>query len=122
MKLKDLAESCEWPHGLILDPDAVQAQALQAARFYCGFADIASLVGDPPAQLGEETDLTDAEWAVVRPLFMLYIERGNAIGLEASRNLGVEQYGRQVDTIDADIRQYEADLPRLAFAVEVVSV
>lgn len=77
----------------------------------------------PTSKLSKDSDITDGEWFVIRPLFMLYVERENARALEASKQLGVEVYGRTVDQVEADIRTYETqDLPRLAFAqtVEVV--
>src|SRR5438094_50133 len=46
----------------------------------------------PPLPLTFEVDLTDGEWALIRPLYMLYIEKANAVALEASRTLGVEVY------------------------------
>jgi len=70
-----------------------------------------------------ETDITFSEWAVIKPLFMLYVEKANAFALEASRVMGVEVFGRAVDTIENDIQRYEQiDMPRLAFfgAIETI--
>ncbi len=164
MKLSELAASCNWVFGLILDEDQINTQAVNATRQYLGYGTLVSLsppapapptpqyvlvdevVGwyggvyggerverqpcpqqpappaTSPAPLGPDTDLTDSEWAVVKPLFLLYIERENARALEASRGLGVDPYGRSNDVVEADIRQYEADLPRLAFAQEAETI
>lgn len=120
MELSKLAEACEWPHGLILDEDQVKAQATQAARFYLGYAAIASL--EVAGELTASTELSNSEWAVIGPLFRLYVERENARALEASRNMGLEVYGRQVDTIEQDIVRIEDDLPRRAFSQAPVTV
>ena len=122
MQLTKLAQDCEWPHGLILDKDQVDAQALQAARYFAGYADIATLAAPSSAALTVDVELSAGEWVVISPLFKLYVERENARALEASRNMGLDVYGRQVDAIEADIRQFEADLPRLAFCTPPVSV
>ncbi|MDF0506607.1 hypothetical protein POK33_38295 [Burkholderia cenocepacia] len=155
MKLRELAETCHWAFGLVIDGEAIDKQALNAARHFAGWNGIASIeppeppdppqsvIYDPitgwfggvyggtvvtppapslpdpmpePGSLSLETAITDSEWAIIRPLFMLYVERENARALEASRGLGVDPYGRSVDQIEGDIRQYEVtELPRLAF-------
>lgn len=165
MKLAELAKDVYWSYGIVLDDDAYNQQAVNAARVYLGYAHIASVdpvvMVDPPppcqspddaaaqvvwgyngtiydapprpapvpsypaptSPLSPESEITDGEWFVIRPLFLLYVERENARALEASRQLGVEVYGRTVDQVEADIRTYETqDLTRLAFAqtVEVV--
>ncbi|KVN83499.1 hypothetical protein [Burkholderia ubonensis] len=77
----------------------------------------------PTTPLSADSDITDGEWGIIRPLYLLYVERENARGLEASRGLGVDVYGRTVDQVEADIRQYETqDLPRLAFAQTIETV
>ncbi|WP_186083669.1 hypothetical protein [Burkholderia gladioli] len=72
--------------------------------------------------LSGDTDITDSEWGLIRPLFMLYVERENGRGLEASRVEGVDPYGRSVDQVESDIRQYEGELPRLAFGQDYISI
>lgn len=69
-----------------------------------------------------DTPLTQSEWAIVRPLFMLYVERENAVYLEASRSLGVDVYGRSASEIAQDIVQREADVQRLMFCMPIVTV
>lgn len=117
MTLGELAASIHWTFGLIIADEDVTTQAINAARQYVGWGTIASL-GDIPAldELDKFTDIADGEWSVIKPLAALYIERENARALEASRGVGVDVYGRDVNTIEADIRQYEnTDLPRMAF-------
>jgi hypothetical protein len=83
-------------------------------------------VPDPPpapVELSLSTDITYSEWALIRPLYMLYIERENARALEATRMQGVDVYGRDVANIEQDIRQYEeTDLPRLAFEQDATTI
>lgn len=114
------------PVGLMLD-DAFVARCLKkAVRFYCGWAKLAALpvaadaIHDPIDASNEiagdqNFDLTPSEYAVIRPLFDLYVEHENAVMLEASRGLGVDVFGRTVSEIAQDILQRETDLPKLAF-------
>ena len=59
---------------------------------------------------------------MIRPLFVLYVERETAVQLEASRALGVEVFGRTVSEIDGEITQYESMLPEKAFCQPVITV
>lgn len=69
-----------------------------------------------PGELTAQTDVSRSEWSVIKPLFLLYVERENARALEASRNLGVDVYGRQVGEIQTDIERAENEtMPRMAF-------
>ncbi|NDI85060.1 hypothetical protein [Undibacterium crateris] len=142
-----LAESLltkERPLGIVLDAPVVIQQAVNAARFYATFGAIESKL---PADALLGTDLSDAsspcfnslpvpptdwvdsstklsqhEWGIIKPLFMLYVERENAIYLEASRNLGVDVYGRTTSEIQNDIVQYEQIMPSLAFFQPIISI
>jgi len=70
----------------------------------------------PPPELSPDTAITDSEWALIKPLYALYVERENARALEASRMQGVDPYGRTVSEVQGDIERYEnGDMPRLAF-------
>ncbi|WP_321946574.1 hypothetical protein [Paraburkholderia sp. J10-1] len=118
--LRSRAATCAWSFSLVVSDEDVERQASNALRQYLGWADIAK----PPSRAhldskaGDlcETVLSDSEWSLVKPLFMLYVERENARGWEASRGQGVDVPGRSIDQIESDIRQYElSDLPRFAF-------
>jgi len=68
------------------------------------------------------TDLHVSEWAIIRPLFLLYIERENALQIEASKGMGIEAFGRMSSEVIADITQMELSLPQnsalsLAFSI-----
>jgi hypothetical protein len=70
----------------------------------------------PPGELTTQTVVTWSEWAVIKPLFMLYVERENARALEVSRQQGIEVYGRGVAEIENDVQRHETEvLPRAAF-------
>lgn len=71
-----------------------------------------------------DTVLSMGEWALIRPLFVLYTERENAMRLEASRASGLEVYGRAVSEIASDIAFMESPdgLPSRAFSHAVIEV
>ena len=69
----------------------------------------------PFDQITESTDVTVSDWGVIKPLFMLYCEREQALVLEASRIQGVDVFGRSSSEIQQDITAYEAELPQKAF-------
>jgi hypothetical protein len=72
----------------------------------------------------DQTTLSTGEWALIRPLFVLYTERENAMRLEASRALGLEVYGRMVSEISSDIERMESPegLPAKAFSHVIIGV
>jgi hypothetical protein len=73
--------------------------------------------------IDENTDVTVGEWAVIRPLFVLYAEKENAILLEASRGAGIDPYGRNVSEVQQDITIMESEtLPNKAFSHAVIEV
>ncbi|AJK46244.1 hypothetical protein [Burkholderia plantarii] len=124
--LVELAErfaSQERPAGNLLDEGTLLAQLLAATRFYAGFAAIRSFeTATPPREVGKDTEINDSEWALIRPLFMLYVERETALQLEASRGLGIDPFGRSASEVAAEIAQIEADMPRKAFCQPIVTV
>lgn len=111
------------PVGVVIDAEQVTQLLLVATRFYAGYgrlqscSEIASL-----DEITVDTDITASEWAVIRPLFVLYVERETAIQLEASRGLGVDVFGRTVSEISSEIMQIEADVPHRAFCQPIVTV
>lgn len=125
-KLADLAQTFatqERPAGNLLDDETVLAQAVAATRFYTGFAALRAHEGaDPVPDIDGDTNITTSEWALIRPLFMLYAERETALQLEASRGMGIDPFGRSASEIAAEIAQAEADMPRRAFFQPIVTV
>lgn len=119
----------ERPAGNILAPAAIVAQAVAAARFYAGYAALETFRGadeDTPDEIDPEitpdTELSVSEWAIVRPLFLYYVERETAIELEASRVMGVDVFGRSVSEVQQDIAAYEAEMSHKAFRQPIVTV
>ena len=108
----------ERPDGILLAKEVVMAQAVAATRLYAGYADLVS----EETEFSENTTLTNSEWALIRPLFMLYIERESAMYLEASHSLGIEQFGRGTAEVIGDIKQAEDDLPLKAFLCPAFTV
>jgi len=102
----------------LLGVDQVRAQAIAATAFYAGYV----ALSDAVEPIGAGTDLSVSEWALIRPLFLLYVEREAALQLEATRGMGADVFGRSVSEVAGDITQLEADFPRRVFCREVVSV
>ena len=75
---------------------------------------------DVPAPV--DVDLTHSELAIIRPLWLLYIEHENAMALEASRSQGADPYGRSTPEVKQSILDYERSLPQLTFVFEVRSI
>lgn len=116
-------ESSERPVGVLLDSPTILAQALAAARFYAGYAAIAAHAGFVPTpEIDSSTEISVSEWAVIRPLFLLYVERETALQLEASRGLGMEAFGRSSSEVANDIQALEQELPRRAFFQSIITV
>lgn len=124
--LADLAEKFatqERPAGNLLDDVTVLAQAVAATRFYAGYAVILARAGADPVQaIDGALEISESEWALIRPLFLLYVERETALQLEASRGMGIDPFGRSASEIAAEISQAEADMPRRAFFQPIVTV
>lgn len=102
----------------ILAPDSVTAQAVAAVSYYAGYSSLTA--GD--ADIGASTDITVSEWAEIRPLFLLYVERETALHMEATAMLGASGLGRSSSEVAGDISQYEADYPRKVFFFEAFTV
>lgn len=96
------------------------AMAIAATNRYLAFSGLALLQSGELADGG--SPLTVGEWSLIRPLFLLYIERENAIYLESTRVMGVDVFGRSVAEITTDIVAYEAELPKLAFSRPIISI
>lgn len=142
MKLSDLVTAYmdELPVGIVVTQLQVERSIKNAVRFYCGYAVLKSA---PPTDTdedeltppyhtaitagneitgGQDYELSPSEWAIIRPLFVLYVELENAAALEATRALGLDVYGRQTSEVQADIREREAMMPKDAFMESVVTV
>jgi hypothetical protein len=70
----------------------------------------------------QDFDLTPSEYALIWPLFELYVELENAEALEASRASGMDGWGRSTDTIRAEIEQTEERMSKAAFEFECITL
>lgn len=115
------------PVGVVLAEPQVARCLKKAVRFYCGFAELASVAPSPidatdSIEGAQDVELTLSEYALIRPLFDLYVELENAASLEASRALGLEVYGRSTSEIHQDIAARESEMPALAFYEPVTTI
>lgn len=123
----------ERPAGNILDVPDLLAQGIKASNFYSGFGALAEHLAipiadpapDPPAQYPAITGITNitvSEWALIRPLFMLYVEYENALQLEASRGMGIDPFGRSSSELYGDIQQMELEFPHKVFQRDILTI
>ena len=137
----------ERPIGLVLEASQVTALAISAAAYYSGYGTLRSLVPDvypdipsvspsrsyedagllpiPPVVVESivgSTQIDGSEWAIIRPLFELYVEREQAIHLEATRQMGSEVFGRLVSEVQQDINQRHEEVKQAAAYQPVLSV
>lgn len=115
------------PVEFLLDDEQVTSLAMDAVRMYQGYQELSyyrELGLDAFSRSFCDPDLciSDSEWAIIRPLFYLYVERGNALQLEASRGLGIDVYGRSVSEIQADITTCESELPHKTFCEDIITI
>lgn len=132
MTLQDLVDEYvakEAATGLFAPDDQVLQSCIEATRFYAGYAALRDPTAAPDefgsmdlADITAATNLTAGEWAIIAPLFRLYVERQAAQVVEASRGLGVEALGRSTSEVAADIQRIEEALPLLAFSEEPFTV
>lgn len=134
------------PGWLVMADPELDQFGIEAARYYAAYGDIKSLsgsdvlpgAGDTPAGsdpvvapslpvkklelISGDVELTVGEWALIRPLFLLYVERENALRLEASRANGLEVFGRSVSEVSADIEREHEAIQGKAFVYAVESI
>jgi len=105
----------------ILPPESVTALAVAAVSYYAGFAELTHLADG--AEIDDTLDVTVSEWAEIRPLFVLYVERENALQLEATGILSAGGgFGRSSSEVGGEIAQMEAELPRRVFYHPVITI
>lgn len=115
------------PIGCVLTEEQVERSLRDAIRQYCGHADLVcgqevngqALTGETAEQ---DVELSASELSIIKPLWLLYMERENSIALEASRSMGAELFGRSVAEVQMSILEYETRLPQLAFSAEWVTI
>lgn len=114
----------ERPDSIVLDPATVLTKAVAAIEFYAGYANLEVNDGvDPPLPaIDANTDISYSEWALIKPLFILYLELETSTQLEASRGLGVDVFGRSSSEVQQEIAQYQMELPQKAFLQAIITV
>lgn len=137
----------ERPVGVIISDDNIRGLLIAAVRFYAGYAPLQSTLEAAGVvmkaedackqnendaayvntlttltEITDDTELTAGEWALIRPLFLLFVERETALQLEASRTFGVDPYGRSVSEISQEITQYEHEMAEKAFCMPFVTM
>ena len=135
MKLSQIVEAFmdERPTWLVVSETRVMACLRRAVLFYCGYARLedaeraddclhsdisASNVSDDD----QDFDLTPSEYAIIKPIFWLYVELECAGAIEASRGLGVDVFGRMTSEIAQEITIKEQDMAKLAFVEPAFTV
>ncbi len=108
--------------GLILDRAEVVDAVIRAARQYAAYGVITSAEGGVATSVVETTEITLGEWALIRPLFELHVERENALLLGSASAGGLAAFGRSVAEIEGDINNYLATLPDAAFDEGIVTI
>ncbi|SFL23842.1 hypothetical protein SAMN05216302_10468 [Nitrosomonas aestuarii] len=107
----------------ILDVEIALPMAVAATRFYAGYAAIESHADlDPAPAISPDTEISNSEWSVIRPLFVLYTEKESAIQLEATGMLGVGMHGRSSSEVGQEITQIEMEMPKRAFVQDIITV
>lgn len=114
----------ERPIGVILSDDSVVGLLVAAVRFYAGYANLVES-GERRTdveEINKDTTLTASEWSLIRPLFLLYVERETALQLEATRVMGADPFGRSSSEIASEIQQVEADMANKSFVEPYITV
>ena len=134
MKISQLVEQfiAVLPIGCVLDEPEITRNLRGAVRQYCGYARLTNsqssdgvhtdIDATDTAEGAQDFDITPSELAVIRPLWLLYLEKENGTTLEASRSQGADPWGRPVAEVTMAITEYERLLPSLTFTYEVRSI
>ena len=66
----------ERPDSIVLDTATVLAKAVAATEYYSGYAnlEVNDDVDPPLPAISASTVISYSEWALIKPLFMLYVE------------------------------------------------
>lgn len=107
---------------VLLSNDQVEALAIAAVRFYIGYNDLDAIPNTALSDITANAELTAGEWAVIKPLFLLYVERETALQTEATGMQGVTGYGRNSSEVNSEISAFERDFPDRASCRGVISV
>lgn len=68
------------------------------------------------------TVLSESDWAVIKPLAQLLVDLETARLQEATKNHGLDPFGRSSAEIENDLNAYRAELPKKMFACPIVTI
>ncbi len=117
MKISDIVSQFlaeERSVAVLLSESQVEALAKAAVSFYGGYADLASCPNTTLRDITSAVELTISEWALIKPLFLLYVERETALQIEATGMQGVSGFGRNSSEVNMEIANLEREFPQKA--------
>lgn len=99
---------------VLLSESQVNALAIAAVSYYCGYTDLSGVPNTDLGDINQDTPIGIAEWALIKPLFLLYVERETALQIEATGMQGVNGYGRNSSEVNSEISRLEETFPQRA--------
>ena len=129
----------EKPNGVIVELEQCLELALSAVRCYAAYGKLSihkqqmeeyeeARIQDPGVQrpklvpIDQDLPVTLSEWGVMRPLWLLYVERDRAELLEATKMMGDVSFGRTSSEVAVDITNYEESMPLKAFSYDIFTI
>lgn len=125
MQLSDLSAefiATRGAAGLMLSDAGALDCAVRATRQFCAYGELSLSPDISLVEIGGDTDVTNEEWSIIRPLFELYCEKDNAMLISAAGAGGIESFGRSVAEVEGDIAGYLERLPAIAFSADIVII
>lgn len=108
---------------VLLPPSQVEALAISAVAFYCGYNDLSNIPPNPQmSDITKDVVVTLSEWVVIRPLFLLYVERETALQIEATGMQGVTGYGRNSSEVNSEISRLEESFAQQASCQKIITI
>lgn len=105
----------------LIDKDGVVGFIKEAAREYGGWAKLKLIETD--AEITADSEITESEWSVIKPLAYLFIEKESALLQEFSRMASHEPSGRSSSEVEQDIVNFRNEYFRQwAFSCPIVSI
>lgn len=110
------------PIGTLIDAGQVLGCCIRAAEMYASHAGLKAQNWTFGDFLDGSTDLTVSEWGLIEPLFMLYVEREEALYIDATKQFGGDMERRSGSEVAQDIERYLETLPRKSFLEPVLTL
>lgn len=116
------------------DQERIENLFLEAANEAYGFGDVADCqvieypkpnypqIVSNDVQLTVDNVISESNWAVIKPLAHLFVELETAKLQEATKNHGLDPFGRSSAEIENDIMNYRNDLQKKMFACPILSI